>query len=97
MSNDKREFEGRCKAIRNAKAAVDVFQRTSEKGPFENVTIHVHSDDDEGCIAVFNVPVGAINEFLSSATEAVGLAESIATVLEQVAEAAKGTGPTLEA
>lgn len=84
MSNDKQRFEQRCAELRDAAAAVDVFQRSSPKGGFETVTIHVHANDDEDCIARFDVPVGAVNEFCKTNVLAVELAERITDTLETI-------------
>lgn len=88
MATDKFEFETRCRNLRDAKAAVDIYQRTQEKGPLATVTIYVEGTGEAGIedVAAFDVPVGAINELLSSAVKGVEIAEVLADVLF------KGTG-----
>ena len=84
MSTDKREFEARCRELRDAKAAVDVYQRTSDKGGFETVTVHIHAEDDKSCIARFKLPVGAVNGILDTCVSGVETAERIASVLDKL-------------
>jgi|GEM_PF-6630869 len=94
MSKDRREFDQRCAELRDAKAAVDVFQRTCVKGGFETVTVHVHANGDEDCITRFDLPVGAVNGFLDTCVAGVETAEKVAGVLEALTSS---RGRTLEA
>lgn len=92
LDTDKEKFAERCSQIRDAKAAVDVFQRTGEKGGFESVVIHVHTEDDAGCITRFTIPVGACNSFLDGLVSGIETAERIASVLGKLEEGFKQDG-----
>jgi len=92
MSNDKETFERRCNELRDAAAAVDVFQRSSPKGGFETVTVHVHTNDDEDCIAAFEFPIGAINSTLQTALAGVRTAERLVSLIETLGGEAVGDG-----
>lgn len=91
--DDSVKFRSQCVNLRHAKAAVDVFQRISEKGPLTTVTLHVEGLGDRGVedVASFDVPVGALNEFLSTCVQGVEVAETIVNVLEGIEKAARAS------